>query len=244
MNSALRSNPAEGPGIPSTSCKVKICGIMEPEHAVAAAEAGAHFIGMVFAPSRRQIGVEKAEEIQSALRAAGALASTVGVFVNETTERMLEIKRIAGLDLLQLSGDETPRQVADCLALGLAVVKAVRFPNNCSLGQALESLAPFVPFIETGRFRFLLDTYNLDAYGGTGERGDWSLAARLARHAPFYLAGGLTPQNVGEAIEAVQPYCVDVSSGVERNGRKDPQLIEDFIVRATASAGHSLGEER
>lgn len=219
---------------------VKICGLMQPQHALVAAESGAGMLGMVFAPSRRKVSIEAACAIHDALERLPERPRLVGVFVNETTQRMLDIADIVGLDVLQLSGDESAEQVAEC-AEDYPVIKAMRFPGTMHVEQVLESVREYGAFSLTGRVRLLLDTYRVGEYGGTGEKADWSLAASIAEHMPLILAGGLNPGNVGEAIEQVLPWGVDVSSGVERDGSKDSALIREFLLAATSASAVSKG---
>ncbi|MDQ3930119.1 MAG: phosphoribosylanthranilate isomerase [Chloroflexota bacterium] len=210
---------------------VKICGLMQAEHALVAAEGGADMLGMVFAPSRRQVSADVARSIAASLRNSTYRPSLVGVFVNESTTRMLEVAEHVGLDVLQLSGDESPQQVDECSAY-YPVIKAVRFPGTTSVEQVLSDVEPYLQPGRAGRVRLLLDTYRPGEYGGTGEAADWSLAAAIAERLPLVLAGGLNPGNVGAAIEQVSPWAVDVSSGVERDGVKDSALIREFITAA------------
>ena len=200
---------------------VKICGLRTAEHARAAAEAGADFVGLIFAPARRQVSVTDAAAIARAARSAGP-ARVVGVFVDEAPERILEIAAECELDAVQLSGDE-PAASASELA-GRILLKAVR------LGQAAaeaEWLAADLPGVH-----LLVDAHVPGAYGGAGVLADWERAAQLARRRPIVLAGGLTPENVGAAIRQVRPWCVDVSSGVETGGAKDIAKIRAFVRAA------------
>jgi indole-3-glycerol phosphate synthase/phosphoribosylanthranilate isomerase len=206
--------------------RVKICGVRAPEQALAAAGAGADYIGLVFYPSsRRLVTPEQAAAITSALRQrreAGSHApKAVGVFVNESPEKINALAQACGLELAQLSGDDSPES---CRAVHIPVIKAIR-PRTL---DDLESLAAYRPDVQA----FLLDTPVAGMWGGTGAVGDWSRAAELARRHPTLLAGGLTPENVGTAIEVVQPWGVDVSSGVETNGSKDTARIQAFLAAA------------
>jgi phosphoribosylanthranilate isomerase len=208
---------------------------MQPQHALAAAEHGAAMLGMVFAPSRRRVSIDTARAIVAALYGYPNRPLLVGVFVHESTARMLEIAEQVGLDVLQLSGDESPEQVGECSAY-YPTIKAVRFPANMPIVQALSELDPYVRLDPGDRVRLLLDTYRPGEYGGTGEIADWSLAAGIAERLPLILAGGLDPRNVGAAIEQVSPWAVDVSSGVEKAGVKDSTLIREFISAANYAA--------
>ncbi|MCS6840985.1 MAG: phosphoribosylanthranilate isomerase [Roseiflexus sp.] len=210
--------------------KIKICGVCTHDHARAAVDAGADMIGLVFAPSRRQIDVADAASIADAARAAaldrGRAVLLIGVFVNETVERIRDIVQSCGLDGVQLSGDE-PVSYADALA-PLLVIKAIRFDDSAEERAWLVHDWPHV--------RLLVDARVPGSYGGTGIIADWDRAAELARWRPVLLAGGLTPENVATAIARVRPWGVDVSSGVESNGMKDHAKIRAFIAAARAAA--------
>lgn len=214
---------------------MKICGIMQPRHALVASESGADMLGMVFAPSRRQVTADTARDLVAAMRGQLHKPLFVGVFVNESTERMLEIAEQVGLDMLQLSGDESSEQVGEC-SIYYPTIKAVRFPGSMPVEQALSVLEPYVRLDRGDRVRLLLDTYRPGEYGGTGEAADWSLAAAIAERMPLALAGGLNPGNVGAAIEQVSPWAVDVSSGVETGGAKNSALIREFISAAKCAS--------
>ena len=217
--------------------QTKICGIRTPDMARHAAEAGADYIGLVFYPTSKRL--VKAEEVISITRElrqraeAGLHApKTVGVFVNEPPDKINALVREYGLDMVQLSGDESPDV---CRAIEAPVLKAVR-PHTQEDIDALEAYRPGVQ-------AFLLDTFVPGSWGGTGQVGDWLLAREMARRYPTMLAGGLTPENVGGAIEAVQPWGVDVSSGVETDGQKDEQKISQFIARAWQAQRGSRSEK-
>jgi phosphoribosylanthranilate isomerase len=213
---------------------------MQAQHASVAANSGADMLGMVFAPSRRQINPDTARTIVAALRGHADSPLFVGVFVNESTARMLEIAEQVGLDMLQLSGDESAEQVDEC-ADAFATIKAVRFPASMPTERAIAELEPYTRLDRGDRVRLLLDTYSPGIYGGTGETADWSLAAGIAARLPLILAGGLNPLNVGLAIEKVSPWAVDVSSGVETGGVKDSALIREFISAASYAPAVSKG---
>jgi phosphoribosylanthranilate isomerase len=197
--------------------KVKICGITRVEDALRAAALGADAIGLNFWPgSRRCVSAERGAEIARALPAG---VRAVGVFVNQPREEILAIARAAGLHAVQLHGDETP---GDCAGWPLPVWKALRIASPLGLA----SLAGFR--VEA----FVVDSGGpgSGAWGGTGATCDWSLAREAAARAPTWLAGGLSPANVREAIRAVRPLGVDVASGVESSpGVKDPEKLEAFL---------------
>ncbi len=196
--------------------RVKVCGIRTPEEARAAADAGADAVGFVFwPPSRRYVDPQEAAHIAQVLP---PFVVRVGVFVNEPPEGVEEVARRVGLDAVQLHGDEPPEV---CARIPRRVIKAIRVRDAGSLKAAAAYSVSAL----------LLDTYAPDTYGGTGRSFDWSLveAIRYLR-CPLILSGGLTPENVGEAIRRVRPYGVDVSSGVETGGRKDPEKIRAFVA--------------
>ena len=222
-------------GLPHDIPLVKICGIMEPEHALVAAEAGAGMIGMVFARSRRQLTIERAGLVRHAVDGLHNRPLVVGVFVNEDPAQIRHIADTVGLDIIQLSGDETPEEAAEC-ALRYPVLKVLRFPAGTSAAEADQTIEGYREHTSPDRLRFLVDTYHPDTYGGTGRTGDWPLAHALARREPVILAGGLNPSNVGHALFEVKPWGVDVSSGVELDGTKHPDLIQAFIASARRPA--------
>jgi phosphoribosylanthranilate isomerase len=207
---------------------IKICGLRTIEHALTAADAGADMLGLVFAPSRRQISPEDATRIIRAVRTTphDRQVTIVGLFVNETLERMLTIAHQCHLDMIQLSGDETS-DLAERLP-GYALLKAIRLDRRPSEAGWLEAG-------QATDIRLLVDAHVPGSYGGAGVLADWGRAERLARRHPIVLAGGLTPENVGEAIRRVRPWGVDVSSGVETNGAKDSAKIRAFIEAARAA---------
>jgi phosphoribosylanthranilate isomerase len=189
---------------------------------------------MVFyPPSPRFISEEAAADLTAALALAASdrRPALAGLFVNVPLAEMSRKAEKYGLDYLQLSGDETPAQVAE-VAQVRPVIRAVRLPAQVSPAQALELAAPYG---ELANVTLLLDTHKAGLYGGTGETGDWRAAREIAARFPVLLAGGLTPANVGQAVLAVRPWGVDVSSGVEQSGSpgmKDPLKIEQFCQAA------------
>ena len=201
--------------------KVKVCGITNPKDARSAAEYGADAIGLVFAQSPRRVGVKEAREIAATLP-DGVLK--VGVFVDEGPERMLRIALEVGLDLVQLHGDETPEAVSAVRAGGLRVIKALRVRDTGSLVRAMGGYEADL---------FLLDAYSEKARGGTGERFDWEVAKSLTGRDNILVSGGLTPENVREAIRFFEPYGVDASSSLEdAPGKKNVERVRRFIVAA------------
>ena len=195
--------------------RVKICGISDSATAVVAAEAGADAIGLIFAPSRRRVTAAQAREIAAALP---PFVTKVGVFVDEERGRIEELIAACGLGAVQLHGAEPPEF---CVGFHVPVVKAIRVKDASSLEQMTAYQVD----------AFLLDTFDASALGGTGRTFDWTLAIQAARTHRTILSGGMTPVNVVEALTRVVPYGVDVSSGVETDGRKDHAKIRDFIRR-------------
>jgi len=199
-----------------SNVRSKICGITRIEDALAAAEAGADAIGFVFyAKSPRAVDVRQARAIIAELP---PFVTTVGLFVNASRCELNEILEVVPLDLLQFHGDETPQ---DCEGYHRPWIKALRVRPGDDLETACQLYA--------GARGILLDTYVPGVPGGTGEAFDWSLVpARLSK--PIILAGGLSADNVGQAIAQVRPYAVDVSGGVEQaKGIKDATKIEAFM---------------
>jgi len=198
--------------------RVKICGITSFEDAMTAVEAGADALGFVFYDkSPRNINPLLAAKIIAALP---PFVQTVGLFVNEETEKVNWTAGFCGLDLVQLHGDEEPEE---CGEVERRVIKAFRVKDAASIAS--------LPKYQVAGY--LLDAWCPDAYGGTGKSFNWELAAEAKQYGPVVLAGGLTPENVAEAVRTVQPYGVDVSSGVESApGKKDPDKVREFIRRA------------
>jgi len=197
--------------------RVKICGITREEDALAAVRLGADAIGLVFyPPSPRAVTPERAASIVKLLP---AFVTVVGLFVNETRERVGEIARTVPLDLLQFHGDES---AADCLGHGRPWIKAIRMRESVDLERAVQDYAD-----ASG---WLLDTYQAGVPGGTGETFDWNRIPRELR-SRIILAGGLDPRNVEQAIRQIRPYAVDVSGGVEAaKGVKDAELMAAFFA--------------
>lgn len=220
---------------------VAITGIKQPEHALVAAEQGAAMIGLVFARSRRQVSTETAVRIAEAVGVVCDKPLLVGVFVNESLGRVLSMAREVGLGAVQLSGDESPQYVAECAEL-YPIIRAVRFPPAITHREASEMLDIYRQAVPggSGRLRFLIDAYQPGEYGGTGKVADWPLTAALTSRFDIMLAGGLDPSNVVCAIAMVSPWGVDVSSGVESDGVKDPSLIREFLAAARQSARKDL----
>ena len=201
------------------SVVVKICGITNAADGIAAAESGADILGFVFCEaSPRFIKVQAAAKI---IRQLPPFIVKAGVFVDAPSDLVVRAIGESGLNLLQFHGNETPEY---CAQFGLMSMKAFRIRDQASLEHLKEYSTE----------AWLLVSYAPDRVGGTGEKFNWDLA-REARSLgrPIFLAGGLTPLNVAQAIEHVRPYGVDVSSGVEAvPGKKDHAKVRDFIAAA------------
>ena len=195
--------------------KVKICGLTSLEQALSCAELGADWIGLNCWPgSSRYIPPEEACEIVSTLPES---VTTVGIFVNESPESLQKIMSVIGLDLAQLHGDESSELTAK---LGVPFFKAFRVSPEFKLEQIQKFRKEY----------FLLDAFSKNHYGGSGQKLDWDLASIASGLGKLILAGGLTPENVAEAVKIVQPWAVDVCSGVESEpGIKDLWRVEKFI---------------
>ncbi len=201
------------------SVTVKICGITNLADGLAAAEAGADALGFVFfEQSPRKVSLADAAGI---IRALPPFIIKVGLFVNAEEDQVFRAIAECGLNLLQFHGEETPEY---CLQFGLMSMKAFRVRDAASLAHlsAYQTEA------------WLLDAFSPDKRGGTGQQFNWELAIeaqKLGR--PVFLAGGLTPENVADAVAKVRPYGVDVSSGVEASpGRKSHEKVRAFIMNA------------
>ncbi len=198
---------------------VKICGITNLPDALVAAEAGADALGFIFhEQSPRYVTTENAAAI---IRGIPPMIVKVGVFVNASEEVVFQAISECGLNLLQFHGSESPEF---CTQFGLMSMKAFRMRD----AESLKELSNY----QTDAW--LLDAYSSKQIGGTGEKFNWDLAIEARKLGPpIFLAGGLTPDNVAEAIGKVQPYAVDVSSGVEASpGKKDPEKVKAFIRAA------------
>jgi phosphoribosylanthranilate isomerase len=213
---------------------VKICGLRSSEMSIRAAAAGADLLGFIFAPSRRQVSAPEVAAIIGDVRRAGYATPAVGVFVDPDPEQLKRDVAMSGIDLVQLAGDENP---ADYMDSGLAVIKAI------PAGE-IEAEAELRSLIHEWSFAryILLDAQDPGARGGTGKLANWELCRRIAQDVPVLLAGGLSPENVSEAVATVEPFGVDVSSGVETNGTKDSEKIDQFVRQARASFGRANRE--
>ncbi|NNE69636.1 MAG: phosphoribosylanthranilate isomerase [Rhodothermales bacterium] len=217
------------------STKIKICGITNLADARYAAGAGADYLGFILHPgSPRYVGAEMVRDIREWLYGP----QTVGVFVDVPVDEVEAAVGVAGFDLVQLHGNESPE---DCATIEKPVIKAIHIGGSgpASAGTPEELLTVAERYEGSADF-LLLDTARGGQSGGTGETFDWSVVPDLPL--PVFVAGGLTPDNVGEAIKTCMPFAVDSSSGVEEApGRKDFVRIDAFVEAVQAVSNPSLG---
>ena len=204
--------------------KIKMCGISKVETIPAVVDAKPDYMGLVFAPSKRQVTVEQAKTLVDELHKQYEI-KTVGVFVNETVENLLKIAEEVKLDVIQLHGDEDE-----------SFIQTLKEQSNVEVWKAVQvrSAADAEKWIDSSADMLLFDAYHKDERGGTGEVFDWSSLDEFER--PFMLAGGIDSTNVARAIRTVRPYGIDISSGIETDGVKDNEKIKAFtnIVRTIA----------
>ena len=206
--------------------RVKICGLSEVEHALAAAKAGADFIGMVLAPSNRQLSAEKASQIVGAIQNISPRPETVGVFVNSPIGEVNRIADYCHLDWVQLSGDEGWDY---CQQIERPLIKAIHVSATTKISEIAERIATGHQLSLYRKLVCLLDSKVENMYGGTGQTYEWQLVKEISARFPVIIAGGLNPANVSQLLKEVNPWGVDVSSGVESKGRKDIAKIVAFI---------------
>ena len=232
---------------------VKICGVRRREDALVAAGAGADYVGIVFVPGRRRrIAPGEARIITEALRSNGGAGGgdapnapqSVGLFGDQPMAEALDIIAVAGLDAVQLCGDESVAYCRQALTL-VPVIKVLHIPDNAG-DDEIAGVARRIDEYAAAGCMITLDSQVAGLHGGSGQAFDWRIAARLSADGPdagrrrFLLAGGLTPDNVAAAVAAVRPWGVDVSSGVETGGVKDAAKIRRFIANAKSASAESL----
>lgn len=192
--------------------RVKICGLSRPQDVDAVNRAGADYAGFVFAASKRQVTPAQAQRLRARLQ-PGILP--VGVFVNAPVQAVLALLEQGCIQIAQLHGDENDDYIMQIQQAGYPVIKAFRIASQLDIARARACAADFLL---------------LDSGAGTGRAFDWGLIQGLSR--PWFLAGGLEPANVQQAVQQLHPWAVDVSSGVESGGAKDPRKIEELVWRA------------
>lgn len=224
--------------------RVKICGLTNLADALAAADAGADYLGFIFyAPSKRAVTVAQVQPIVAALRARATCPRLVGVFVNADAGAVAATLAACDLDYAQLSGDEVPRMVGDpASVLYGRAYKALR-PQSRGEAEADAEWYSAPQPIDDQMPTLLLDAWHPTLYGGSGQVGDWAIAAAVAAQVPrLMLAGGLTPANVAHAVQRVRPFAVDVAGGTEAApGRKAHGALRAFIAQARAALPDEAG---
>ena len=202
--------------------RIKICGITSREDALGACEAGADALGFIFwQGSKRYVDPDEAKKIVKVLP---PFVTIVGVFVDESHDKISEIVDLVGLDAVQLHGTESPEF---CAAVKRPVIKAFRVTGE----EVVSELSRY------SVSAYLLDTYREGVLGGTGKTFNWDIARKATPSGRVILAGGLTPENIADAVRQVGPYGIDVSSGVEMSeGKKDMDRVRLFIESARAAA--------
>lgn len=202
--------------------RIKICGITNAEDAAVAVAAGADAIGVIFAPSPRRVTLDQAA---AALASVPVPVARVGVFVDASAEEIAAAVSACGLTAVQFSGHETPEE---CDAVPVPVIKAI----GVGMDFDTQTVGPYRDHAAA----LLLDTYVAGKAGGTSQTFDWQAVGEVSGRVPFFVAGGLNPENIGECIAALHPYAVDVSSGVETfPGEKDHQKVIAFCAAVRAA---------
>ena len=207
---------------------VKVCGFRSAEPLIAAVGAGADAVGLVFVPSaRRRLTADEARAVLDEVRASGrALPPVVGLFADQPLDEVQQTVASVGLDAVQLCGSEG---VEYATQLGVPVYKVISIDADTPISAQMPRIMVLQQRHALAGHRIVLDAQAPGEYGGTGRQFDWDLAADFAGAFAMCLAGGLSPENVKEAVERVRPWGVDVSSGVETDGEKDPAKVRVFV---------------
>lgn len=222
--------------------KIKICGLSGVDDALVAAKAGADFLGMVFAPSRRQVNLESALKLVEAVRTSGYQSSLTGVFVNEDPEQLNQIASTLQLDWIQLSGDENWEY---CRNIERPIIKVIHVLPGTKSSEISGKIEAGLKILDSKACLLLLDTGHPDAYGGTGQPFNWQIAKDICESVPVIIAGGIDINNIGSLIGELHPWGIDVSSGIETGGVKDASKITAFIteVRTLDSESNTAGQD-
>ncbi|MDP6102550.1 MAG: phosphoribosylanthranilate isomerase [Dehalococcoidia bacterium] len=211
--------------------KIKICGISKVGDALAAANAGADYLGILFDPhSRRHVDADEARSLVQSFRSQWHRDEPrwVGVFANQPLEEVNNLITFCNMDIAQLSGHESTDY---CLQVVRPVFKVIHVRNDVPVQDVLEEVERSIKTYRDNDHMSMLDTFKDGVLGGTGQAFNWEVAQSLALDYPFLLAGGLSPENVAGAIRQVRPWGLDVSSGVETSGQKDAAKIAQFIAQ-------------
>lgn len=195
--------------------KIKICGIMRKQDIDAVNAALPDYIGFVFAKSRRQIDEKTAKELKDCLNPSIKVA---GVFVNQDISCIEKLCSTNVIDIIQLHGDEDEEYIQRLkMNVSNEIIKAVRVKDRDDIKKSIEYSCDYL----------LFDTYHEGNYGGTGKAFDWSMISGISK--PYFLAGGINISNIEQAIRKCNPYCIDISSGAEQSGYKDPEKIMKLV---------------
>jgi phosphoribosylanthranilate isomerase len=205
---------------------IKICGLSDVRHALAAAETGADFIGFVFAESRRMVSVKKATGIVRTLESISSRPRIVGVFAGQSAEEVNLTAEACRLDVVQLSGDEGWSYFSK---INFPIIKVIHIHPGMTAAQVINEINSKTHFVRSINVTFMLDSGACGRYGGTGQTFDWQVAREVSMEYPIIVGGGLNPGNVRQLLETVNPWGVDVSSGIETSGSKDVSKIKSFI---------------
>lgn len=208
---------------------VKICGLRDVASAQVAVDSAADALGFILAKSRRQIMPHAIRDIRHRLTTrVGEMPPLVGVVVNPTPDEIAPIVAESEIDMIQLSGDQTPDILAN---IDVPVIKALRFPSGMPPDNALREVSSWLDGPNPAQ-HIIVEGHADGSYGGTGTRAEWTLVAEVAKRYPVILAGGLDPDNVAGAVSDVRPFGVDVSSGIETDGVKNHDKIRRFVGSA------------
>ena len=220
---------------------VKICGILQPADALVAVEAGADLVGMVFVPGRRRKReIPTAQAVMASLRQLDKALPVVGLFADQPLEQVNGIVHQCRLDMVQLCGHET---LDYCNQVDVPVIKVLHILPSWEVEYAVDLLAEQAHGLSERGHWVTLDRRVEGLQGGTGQSFNWQIARQLSDQGHrFLLAGGLDPQNVSDAVTAAQPWGVDVSTGVETEGNKDPDKVRAFIDTARSASVTAQGD--